>query len=222
MDDGSNQRDIIPNTYDAHGLWAPSDFDTRHVLIANFLYELPVFRGQHNLAGKVLGGWQISGIFQAQTGQPVQIGRNQDYAGVGQDGSMNGSAIQYWALTGPISYSNNMAHNGSSEASYWVNPRDASGNLIVTAPAPGTFVTSNVARNVLYNPGFNNWNLGLFKKFAITEQTGFQFRAEAFDAFNHPNWSGVGTDPTNLGTFLKVTGKSNDARNLQLSLRFYF
>ena len=222
MDDGSNQRDIIPNTYDAHGLWAPSDFDTRHVLIANFLYELPVFRGQHNLAGKVLGGWQISGIFQAQTGQPVQIGRNQDYAGVGQDGSMNGSAIQYWALTGPISYSNNMAHNGSSEASYWVNPRDASGNLIVTAPAAGTFVTSNVARNVLYNPGFNNWNLGLFKKFAITEQTGFQFRAEAFDAFNHPNWSGVGTDPTNLGTFLKVTGKSNDARNLQLSLRFYF
>jgi hypothetical protein len=222
MDDGSNQRDIIPNTYDAHGLWAPSDFDVRHIMIVNFLYDLPVFRGQHNFAGKILGGWQVSGIFQAQSGTPAQIGRNQDYAHVGQDGSMNGNAIQYWSLTGPISYNKNMAHNGTGEASYWVNPVNSSGNLIVTAPADFSFVSQNIARNVLYNPGFNNWNLGLFKKFAITENIGFQFRAEAFDAFNHPNWSGVGTDPTNLGTFLKVTNKSGDARNLQLSLRLYF
>ena len=114
-----------------------------------------------------------------------------------------------------------MAHNGSGEASYWVNPTP-NGTLLVSPPATGTFVTTNTARNVLYNPGFNNWNLGLFKKFAINERTGFQFRAEAYDVFNHPNWSGVGTDPTNLGTFLKVTNKSGDARNLQLSLRFYF
>ncbi len=36
---------------------------------------------------------------------------------------------------------------------------------------------------MIYNPGFNNWNIGLFKKFAITERIGFQFRAEAFNAF---------------------------------------
>jgi hypothetical protein len=221
MDDGSNQRDIIPNTYNAHDLWAPSDFDRRHIFIMNFLYDLPFFRNTQNVFGKIAGGWQISGIFQASSGAPVQIGRNQDYAQVGQDGSMNGSAIQYWALTGPIQYMNQMAHNGSGEASYWVNPTP-SGTLLVTPPANGTFVTKNTARNVLYNPGFNNWNLGLFKKFAINERLGFQFRAEAYDVFNHPNWNGVGNDPTNLGTFLKVTGKSNDARNLQLSLRFYF
>ena len=62
----------------------------------------------------------------------------------------------------------------------------------------------------------------LFKKFAINERTGFQFRAEAFDAFNHPNLNGAGTNPNNLSTFGKVTGKTNDVRNLQLSLRFYF
>jgi hypothetical protein len=221
MDDGSNQRDILPNTYDAHAMWSASDFDTRHIFIANFLYDLPFLRTQHNLFTKIVGGWQISGIFQAQTGQPIQILRNQDYAGVGQDGSMN-NAGQFWQMTGPINYTKNMAHNGTGEASYWVNPFDTSGNLIVTAPAPGTFVTTNASRNRIYNPGFNNLNLGLFKKFAITENTGFQFRAEAFDALNHPNWSGVGTDPTNLGTFLKVTNKTGDARNLQLSLRFYF
>jgi hypothetical protein len=51
---------------------------------------------------------------------------------------------------------------------------------------------------------------------------GFQFRAEAFDAFNHPNWSNVDRNPTHSDTFGKITGKTNDARNLQLSLRFYF
>ncbi len=234
-DNGSNQRDIIPNTYDAHGLWAPSDFDIRHVMIVNFLYELPVFRSQTNFAGKVLGGWQVSGIFQAQSGAPGQVGRNQDYAGVGQDGSMNGAAIQYWAFNGgEIDYKRQMAHNGSADPSYWFAvPLTSSGGVAqFSAPAAGTFVTQNIARNVFYGPGFNNWNLGLFKKFAINERTGFQFRAEAFDAFNHPNYcyigaggcsgNGVGVDPTNLGTFGKVTGKANDARNLQLSLRFYF
>ncbi len=42
MDNGSNQRDVIPNTYDASNLWAPSEFDNRHTLVANFLYELPI------------------------------------------------------------------------------------------------------------------------------------------------------------------------------------
>ena len=121
MDDGSNQRDIIPNTYSAQGLWAPSDFDRRQILIVNFLYELPFLRNQSNLAGKVAGGWQISGIFQASTGNPAQIGRNQDYAKVGVDGSMNGSQLQYWNFAGgSINYTKQMAHNGSSEGSYWI------------------------------------------------------------------------------------------------------
>jgi hypothetical protein len=64
--------------------------------------------------------------------------------------------------------------------------------------------------------------MGLFKKFSINERAGFQFRAEAFNTFNHPNWSGMGTDPTALGTFGKITTKNGDVRNLQLSLRFQF
>ena len=52
MDDGSAQRNIIPNTYDASNLWGYSDFDARHVFIANYIYELPFFKNQNNLAGK--------------------------------------------------------------------------------------------------------------------------------------------------------------------------
>ena len=49
-----------------------------------------------------------------------------------------------------------------------------------------------------------------------------QFRAEAFDLTNHPNWGGASFNPTNLSTFGKITSKTGDVRNLQLSLRLYF
>src|SRR5207248_1986868 len=73
MDDGSNQRDVIPDTYNAHNLWGPSEFDARHIVVINYLYELPFFHGQSNFAGKVLGGWQISGLTQFQTGLPCGV-----------------------------------------------------------------------------------------------------------------------------------------------------
>jgi hypothetical protein len=225
-DDGSAQRDIIPDTYYAHNLWGPSQFDARHVFILNFLYELPVFRSNNGITGKLLGGWQLSGIFQAQTGTPCSVTYSNDYAGVGVDGNFDGCQTgEFWQKNGSVNYSKKFDYaSGSpqSQANYWFLPTTASGSALFTAPAPGTFVTENGIRNTIYNPGFNNWNLGLFKKFAINERIGFQFRAEAFDAFNHPNWNTVNLDPTNLATFGKITSKTDDARNLQLSLRFYF
>jgi carboxypeptidase family protein len=231
-DDGSNQRDIIPDTYYAHNLWGPAEFDDRHIFIANFLYELPIFRGQQHLAGKLLGGWQVSGLAQFQSGLPTNIGRGTDYVGVGLDGSLTGGIGQFWGFNNSsLEYQKTMAHNsGNTDSNWWIYPFNEAGcnavgtgcTLKWTQPAAGTFNRQEGIRDMIYNPGFNNWNMGLFKKFAVNERMGFQFRAEAFDVFNHPNWNGVGTDPTNRTTFMKVTGKNNDARNLQLSLRFYF
>jgi hypothetical protein len=61
----------------------------------------------------------------------------------------------------------------------------------------------------------------VFKTFAITERTGFQFRAEAYDFPNHPNLSGPSYNPTS-SQFGEITGKTNLQRTLQLSLRFFF
>src|SRR6184192_2195746 len=73
-----------------------------------------------------------------------------------------------------------------------------------------------------HNPGFVNFNVGLFKSFKFTEKTGAQFRAEAFNIFNHPNWGGASFNPTNLSSFGKITSKTGDVRNMQLSLRLFF
>ena len=221
MDRGSGQRDIIPNTYDASNLWGQSDFDVRHIFIASYLYQLPFFKN-NNLTGKLLGGWQLSGIVQMQTGTSgTTIAVNSDYAGVGQDGSMSGGG-QFWQVLQNPTIQHQIAQNGASDNLYWFNVRDSGGNLVVAQPAKGTFVTQQGIRNQLHNPGFENWNTGLFKAFAITERFQLQFRAEAFNALNHPNWGGASYNPSNLSTFGKITGKTGDVRNLQLSLKVRF
>jgi predicted heme/steroid binding protein len=235
MDNGSNQRDIVPDTYNTSNLWGPSDFDTRHIFVINYLYELPFFRNQQNPFGKVLGGWQVSGITQFQTGQPCGIAVNNDYAGVGQDGAMDSNTIglpyggssncsggQFWVVNGDPKILGKMAHNGSSDPNLYFQTTNADGTPIFTQPAPGTFNLQKGVRGRIYRPGLENWNIGLYKKFPVNERLGFQFRAEAFNAFNHPNWGSPAMDPTNLKTFGKVLGKTDDVRNLQLSLRLYF
>jgi Carboxypeptidase regulatory-like domain/TonB-dependent Receptor Plug Domain len=221
-DDGSNQRDIIPDTYNAHNLWGPSEFDDRHIFIVNFLYELPFFKKQSTLAGKVLGGWQVSGLAQFQTGLPCGVGTGNDFVGVGQDGSFGcGSAGQFWVKNGTPTILGLMAHNGANDPNQYFAVTNSDGSPIFTKPPAGTFNLQNGIRDEIYQPGFNNWNMGLFKKFTLNERMNFQFRTEAYNVFNHPNWTGLGLDPTK-STFGKITGKSNDVRNLQLSLRFQF
>ncbi len=222
MDDGSGPRDIVPDTYYARNMWGLSDFDVTHIMAINYLYELPFFRGQTSVAAKMLGGWQFSGITQVQTGTPGSIVANNDYAGVGQDGSMSGNAGQFWIMNGTPKIVGDFAANGASDAKYWFTTTNSDGSPIWTAPAKGTFNHQEGIRDILHGPGFINFNMGLFKKFAITETTGLQFRAQAFNVFNHPNLNAPSLNPTNLSTFGKITGKSNDVRNLQLSMRIFF
>jgi Carboxypeptidase regulatory-like domain/TonB-dependent Receptor Plug Domain len=223
MDNGSNQRDVVPDTYDVSMLWGPSEFDVRHIFVANYLYQLPFLHGRHNLVGKVLGDWQISGIVQYQTGTPCNaIQSGQDFAGVGQDANFGcGNNGQFWAMNGRPHLVKTFGPNGQ-----WFSTTNPDGSLIFTKPVPGTFVTQRV-RDVLYQPGLENWNMGLFKTFPFNERTGLQFRAEAFNVWNHPNWNNPSLNPNNLGTFGKVLTKGsgssgNGERNLQLSLRLYF
>src|SRR5439155_4004588 len=154
-DDGSNQRDIIPDTYNAHNLWGPSEFDARHILVINGLYDLPFFRGQHNLASKVAGGWQISSLAQFQTGLPCGVGVGNDYAGTGQDGSFGcGNAGQFWMINGDPKILGQFAANGSNDPNLWFATKNSDGSSIFTAPTAGTFNTTQNVRGTIYQPGF--------------------------------------------------------------------
>ena len=229
-DDGSNQRDVVPNTYDVGPLWGPSEFDTRHIFVLNYIYDLPFFRGKSDRAGKLLGGWQISGVTQFQTGTPCGVAGPDDYAKVGLDSNFGcGVNGQYYVVNGDPTILGQFAANGSSDPAQWFAVKNPDGSSIFTQPPAGTFNSQRV-RDLIYQPGFQNWNLGLFKRFPINERTGLQFRAEAFNFINHPNLGGgsgggVQFNPTNAN-FGKVTTKGGGVgggeRNIQLSLRIYF
>jgi Carboxypeptidase regulatory-like domain/TonB-dependent Receptor Plug Domain len=228
MDDSSNYTDILPDSYNHSNLWGPSEYDVRHIFIANYLYALPFFKNQRNLAGEALGGWQISGNVQLQTGNPCSVGSDTDFAGVGETGSFGcGSVGQFWVQNGTATHLGHFAGpNGTGGK--WFATTNAGGNPIFTQPAAGTFNMQPGVRDNIYGPGFSNLNLALLKEFPVSEETAFEFRAEAYNFVNHPSLAQPGDSgsldltPTD-SQFGEVTAKSPDnPRTLQLDLRYNF
>jgi len=228
MDYGSSQRDVLPNAFDRSLQYGYSDFDHRHVMVINTIYELPIFRDKTTLTGRLLGGWQISAVEQFQTGSPVSVQTGDDFAGVGpgsgNSGNANNGFSTRWIVNGKISQPAqfaNVSANGTFENNQWYAFQRGSNIL---QPAQGTF-TNQRSRNIFYQPGFQNWNIGLFKNFFTTESQFITLRFEAFNWINHPNWGGstgggLNVNP-NDANFGKVTVKDSQ-RQLQLSLRYTF
>src|SRR5690606_15009433 len=113
----------------------------------------------------------------------------------------------------------NAAGNYSGDTNFWFTPT-VNGQPWATRPPNGTLPNQNRNSIPFHNPGFQNWNLALFKQFGIGERQNIQFRVEGFNWINHPNWGSVNSNPTE-GAFGKVTGKSSQ-RELQMSLRYSF
>jgi len=171
-DSASNYRDIVPDSYNTSNLWGPSEFDSRHIVVISYLYTLPVFKNSTGMAHKVLGNWQLSGVNQFQTGTPCGIGFNSDYAGVGEVGSIGCSgSIQYWNMAQSPAILGQFSNSTADSNQYFA--KTTSAGAIFTAPSTGTFVLQKGVRGSIYSPGFQDWNLGLFKAFAVTEKTGF-------------------------------------------------
>jgi hypothetical protein len=215
-DNASGRRDQPWDPFNDATYWGHSSFDTRHVAVLNFVWEMPFFRSSGTALRSVLGGWQLSGVAQFQTGTPTTIQRGNDYAGIG-----SGNQNQPWNMNGDpdLSRGERAFANASGDDAYWWRTTNSDGSPIFSAPANGTFATTQ-PRDQLYQPGFQNWNIGIFKVFSISERHKVQLRGEFFNFPNHPNWDGAQTNPTS-GSFGKVTSK-NSERNVQVSLRYSF
>jgi Carboxypeptidase regulatory-like domain/TonB-dependent Receptor Plug Domain len=213
IDDSSDRYngDFV-NSYDVSANRASSSFDQRHMLNIGYVYDLPFFR-KPGLTHSVLGGWQWSGIVAFTTGTPLNITNGTDFgdnAGVG-NGVGTGS---YPDLVGnphanipPAS-----AVTLSSDAGFFFNP--------AAFGIPRGLTFGNVGRNFLRNPNRTNFDMALFKHFAIKEKAAFEFRLEAFNVFNHTEWSGPSGSLGGDG-FLEISG-SHLSRVIQLGAKFLF
>jgi hypothetical protein len=215
LDYGSSNGTNITNAYDNSIMFGPSDFDTRHVLVMNYVWNIPYATHSTNtFVRTTLGDWQFSGTIQAQSGRPPSgaVSRNFDQAGVGP-----GSGNQYYLQT----RSPNLPHMfGSSGTAQWFEPG------VFRPAAAGTFAGRG-SRNTVNGPGFQSYNAALQKGFHIIpshENHQLVFKAEAFNYTNHPNWDNPDVSPTS-STFGKVTSKGTtyaSERQYQFSLRYAF
>lgn len=207
LTDAQTDRSSAPqNTYNFHdGEYGPAQFDRRHVFTANYVYELPFFRTQKGLIGKVLGGWQIAGIVYANTGLPLTITTGGiDTGGLGL---LPGAAsARPDAVCDP-------ANGATKDRFQWFNT-----SCFVTPPVgrPG-----NLGRGNVWGPGFQRWDLSGSKNITFRERYRFQLRAEATNVFNHSNPNTIGTSLTTTSTYGTVT-TYRDPRIVQLGAKFYF
>ena len=204
-DNSSSLTDVLPNAYNAHSYFGPSDFDRANVIVSNYNYKLPFFKNRRDVVAYVLGGWEISGIYQYQTGTPFSVRTSQDIAGVG-----TGSGNQFWTENGDSSVS---VGNFTPAGLMWFN------KAVFVQPAAGTFGVQQ--RNSLRNPSYWTTDASLRKNVALLERLTMQFRFEVFDLLNHPNWGSPSSNPTS-GSFGTITTKTNDDRQLQLTLKLIF
>jgi hypothetical protein len=190
-----------------------SSFHTGHRLVSSALYDLPFGRGrQHNIQNPVLngvaGGWQIGGIWAWQTGFPITVayGRDQTNTGAGFD-RPDASGIS------PDAIDRRTTERFFNTSAYVLQPFGSYGN---------------VGRNTLIGPRIFRLDASALKNFNITESVYLQFRFEAFNAPNHPNWANPDTnifdDPRygGNGNFGRITGTRGDMRQLQMALKFVF
>jgi hypothetical protein len=223
IDDSSSKGDsTFVNAYNPQGNRASSNFDQRHNLNFGYVWDLPFFKNP-GLTNKLLGGWQYSGIMTFSTGSPFTVTFPGDNAGVA-NGTSNTSA--YADIVGDPNSSRVFIPGGGFQI---YNPS------AFAAPRGLTFGDSG--RNSLRNPNRTNFDMALFKHFAVTEHVGFEFRAEAYNVFNHTELGFINGDggsaaanSSNLnsatagqdsGNFLQVLTAHNP-RILQLGAKFIF
>jgi hypothetical protein len=229
IDDSSDRYD--GNFLDSYNMGltrASSNFDQRHILNIGYVLELPFFSSHRGFVGKTLGGWQLSGLTSFQTGTPFSVVANNGGDILVGPGVGNGSGTNaYLDLVGNPNASIPVKNSAVEVGSLLYNPS------AFAAPRGLTF--GDAGRNILRNPSRLNFDMGLFKKFYIKEDMNFEFRAEAFNVFNHTQFESVYHTASCYGGANNTTGDASCLdqtflrpssahlpRILQLGLKFIF
>jgi len=197
------------NSYNLKSEKGLSDFDDRFRWISSFDYELPVGRGKRYLnnsraADLVVGGWHVGGILTFRSGFPFSPLMGYDPSNTGSNGLLRTDRIA----------------NGNLPAS------QRTPNLwfdINAFPLPTGYTFGNAGKNILEGPGEKTGDISIRKLFNITERFNLEFRAEAFNAFNHA----VFAQPDNYitdgpGAAGVITSTVIPQRQLQFALKLHF
>jgi hypothetical protein len=219
------------NPLDFNGTYSLSQFDARHRFIFSYFWALPVPR-YSGFAGKILNGWDLSGIYSFQTGFPIRITSSADnelmysaffeYPGEPDqlrpfrtnDPHATGCAPE----TGPTDPSGSGAECDPVTNQYF-DPNIFTENTSVVPSLLGRI--GNAKRTLCCGPPINNLDFALHKVTPITENTRVEFRAEIFNAFNHTQFANPDGNSTDGSDFGRIK-RARDPRLVQFAVKFFF
>jgi hypothetical protein len=204
--DGPARDDAAPiqNVYNLHAQWGTASQNIPQRFSLSAVYSLPVGSGSHYLnhtpvLSQVIGHWKVSTVAQFQAGYPYFITQ------ANQLGIFSGGQFVTQVGNPSLPRRSRTVDDWFNKAAFAITPPDTLGN------AP---------RAALYGPGQNVWDISLMREIPVHRRMRFTIRVDAHNAFNHPQFSGLGTTITNA-TYGTVTG-AEDPRQLLLVGRFNF
>jgi hypothetical protein len=218
LTDSPNDRTTSPqNSYDIRSEYQRATLDRRHVLVMDYVYELPFFSKQEGFVGKSLGGWQVSGIVTYNTGLPfTATTSNLDYAGLGLINA--NPAARPNLLCDPNSNAPHTQQQWFNTSCFQTNPPNTGVGSTGLPNTPGT-----AGRGVIDGPGTTRFDFTLSKYVPIRESLKLQLRGEVFNIFNQTNFRAFvtnGTNVTNIG-FGQI-GSVRDPRTMQIGAKIMF
>jgi hypothetical protein len=177
-------------------------YDQRQNLVIGYIWQIPVAKNWSGAAGALAKGWSFEGIITIASGQPFDVDESFD--------SQNNDGL--WERPNLVPGQKVTVPNPTQ--SLWFNPNAFTASILMYGNSP---------RDPLVGPPTRVFNLALIKEFRMpySEKHTLQFRAEAFNAFNHPDFA---NPDSNLGdaAFGQVTSTKQDNREIQLSLKYRF
>jgi len=211
---GTNEPPSVLNPFDLKLEKGIAAYSLKHQFNANFLYQLPFGNDQHfgrgasGVVNQLIGGWQWSGSITAQSGFPFTplVGSNSSGTGDTQNPDVPNRNPNF---TGPVIL---------GKVDQYFDPK------AFLMPLAGTF--GNVARGAFTAPGLTNFDTSLVKKFSVSERLSLQLRAEAFNIFNHSNFSTPNPVVFNGNNYSASAGQilqtSTSSRQIQFALKLLF
>jgi len=182
---------------------AAAGYDQRHIFQAGYVYELPFGKGRQyatsGAAKHILGGWQVNAVTALFTGNPFTVSAaaaSLNAPGNAQTADQVKSEVRKVGGIGP-------------GQEFFDRSAFAAVNQV-------RFGTSG--RNILYGPGVVNLDLGIFRKFELTERMNLEFRAESFNATNTPHFNAPAAN-VNAANFMQVLSAEQDQRQFRFGLR---
>jgi hypothetical protein len=229
--DNASSFESALNPLNFNSTYGLSNYDARHRFVFNYVWDLPVpkFEG---FKGKLLDGWEVSGILSFQSGFPVRITSQDDVElldttfdfeepgqpnFVGAFKSVNPRSTVCAAFTGPLAQSLDPAAPACQPVSgYAFDP-----NLFTNSTvAQGTI--GNAPRSICCGPGINNWDMSFSKQTKFGERWQMEFRADVFNIWNHAQFYTVDGNISNQGGTFGQVLHVRDPRLLQFALKFHF